>query len=63
MSTLKRTNVSLECCDCGSEFVWTIGEQSYYERNKLAPPKRCKPCVKAKREFFGATENAGSAGR
>ena len=39
----------LTCVDCGSEFVFTAGEQLFFqEKNFINTPKRCKPC-KAKR--------------
>ena len=36
----------LQCVDCGHDFVWTAGEQAFYnsKRPPLAPPKRCKAC-------------------
>lgn len=39
----------LVCTDCGTDFLFTSGEQIFFqERNFRNPPKRCKPC-KAKR--------------
>ena len=40
---------SLKCADCGSEFVFTAGEQIFYaDKGFKNEPKRCKPC-KSKR--------------
>ncbi|HUY12142.1 MAG TPA: zinc-ribbon domain containing protein [Terriglobia bacterium] len=40
---------ALKCIDCGSEFVFTAGEQLFYaEKGFKNEPKRCKGC-KAKR--------------
>ena len=40
---------SLSCVDCGSEFIWTAGEQLFFaDKNFKNEPKRCKGC-KAKR--------------
>jgi CxxC-x17-CxxC domain-containing protein len=40
---------SLQCVDCGTEFVWTAGEQMFFaDKNFKNEPKRCKAC-KAKR--------------
>jgi CxxC-x17-CxxC domain-containing protein len=40
---------SLRCVDCGSEFVWTAGEQLFFADKQFKnEPKRCKAC-KAKR--------------
>ncbi len=39
----------LRCADCGTEFVWTAGEQQFFaDKNFKNEPKRCKGC-KAKR--------------
>lgn len=32
------------CCDCGEEFIFDEGEQRFFIKNKLAPPKRCSTC-------------------
>ena len=32
------------CADCGKEFVFTAGEQEFYEQRGFTPPKRCKKC-------------------
>lgn len=39
---------SLICKDCGREFVFPIQEQKYFDKNKWAPPVRCKECRKIK---------------
>ena len=40
---------TLRCVDCGTEFVWTAGEQLFFaDKNFKNEPKRCKAC-KAKR--------------
>src|SRR5436305_5197709 len=39
----------LKCVDCGSDFVFTAGEQLFFHDQQFRnEPKRCKPC-KAKR--------------
>ena len=40
---------TLECVDCGNDFVFTRGEQDFYTERGLRDPKRCKPCRAAKR--------------
>ena len=41
---------ALKCMDCGTDFVFTAGEQLFYqEKNFRNEPKRCKAC-KAKRQ-------------
>src|SRR4029453_3354459 len=40
---------NLICVDCGTEFLWTAGEQLFFaDKNFKNEPKRCKGC-KAKR--------------
>ncbi|MGE0591994.1 MAG: zinc-ribbon domain containing protein [Vicinamibacterales bacterium] len=40
---------SLTCVDCGSQFVWTAGEQEFFADKQFKnEPKRCKAC-KSKR--------------
>ena len=40
---------ALKCVDCGSEFIWTAGEQLFFADKQFKnEPKRCKAC-KAKR--------------
>ncbi len=40
---------SLTCVDCGSDFIWTAGEQLFFADKQFKnEPKRCKAC-KAKR--------------
>lgn len=41
------------CRDCNNVFVFTAGEQRFYEERGFTPPNRCKPCRdkrKAERE-------------
>ncbi len=40
----------LQCLDCKNEFVFTAGEQEFYERKGFKEiPKRCKPCRDARK--------------
>ncbi len=45
---------TIVCCDCGKEFIFTVGEQEFYQLKGLTnEPKRCKECrdkKKASRE-------------
>src|SRR5258708_8596050 len=48
----------LSCVDCGTEFIWTAGEQQFFaDKNFKNEPKRCKAC-KGKR----AARPAGGGG-
>ncbi len=49
----------LQCVDCGADFVFTSGEQSFfYDKQFRNEPKRCKSC-KAKRMAVLAAESTG----
>lgn len=40
----KRKDQVIKCKDCGQDFVFSGGEQDYYERKGYCTPKRCKCC-------------------
>jgi CxxC-x17-CxxC domain-containing protein len=45
----------LKCVDCGTEFVFTSGEQSFfYAKQFLNEPKRCKTCKTKRVGILGA---------
>jgi CxxC-x17-CxxC domain-containing protein len=51
----------LKCAECGSEFVFTSGEQMFFaDKGFKNEPKRCKPC-KTARAQGGASAGAGGA--
>ncbi|CAB9505918.1 unknown protein [Seminavis robusta] len=41
----------LQCIDCDSTFVFTAGQQHYFEQKGFTPPKRCKECRGKKKEL------------
>jgi N-acetylglutamate synthase-like GNAT family acetyltransferase len=44
----------LKCVDCGNSFVWTAGEQEFFqEKGFTEPPKRCKACRQVKKDLRG----------
>lgn len=50
---------AIKCVDCKDDFVWTVGEQTFFRDKKLDnPPKRCKSCKKAKNERLNAIAHA-----
>lgn len=56
-------DVNIVCIDCGSDFVWTGGEQVFFRDKGLQnPPKRCKTCKQAKNERLSAIANAQTTG-
>jgi CxxC-x17-CxxC domain-containing protein len=55
----------IACMDCGQPFVFTAGEQEFYERKGFREePKRCKPCRDARkaRRNEHLTEGARGSG-
>jgi len=45
------------CRNCGIEFIFTVGEQKFYEEKGFAEPVRCKECRnKRKAEKEQSTE-------
>ena len=54
----------IRCIDCLEDFLWTEGEQTFYRDKGLEnPPKRCKPCKKAKTKRLDAIERAKVLGK
>jgi CxxC-x17-CxxC domain-containing protein len=50
----------LQCRDCGSDFTWSAGEQSFYAAKQLInTPSRCPACRARAR---AARESGGSMG-
>ena len=48
-------DVTLQCADCGSDFVFTTGEQEFYSSKGLVnTPKRCSVCRKNKKHARGS---------
>jgi hypothetical protein len=37
------------CRDCGSPFTYSVGEQGFYGRLRLATPTRCVSCREARK--------------
>ena len=42
----KRKTEKMLCCECNAAFLFTGGEQKFYEDHKLSKPKRCPQCRK-----------------
>ena len=44
-------DITLTCKDCGTEFVFTAGEQQFYaEKGFTNQPVRCQACRKARKQ-------------
>jgi CxxC-x17-CxxC domain-containing protein len=51
------------CIDCSAEFIWSVGEQTFFRDKHLEnPPKRCRDCKKAKNERLAAVTHAQNSG-
>ncbi len=65
METKEFKDITFKCKNCGEEFIWTAGEQAFYEEKGFTnPPARCKPCRdkrkaerNAYRNDFGRKDN------
>ena len=54
---------SLNCADCGQEFIFSRNEQAFYaERGFTNEPKRCTAC-RSKRKTTGGGGGGGGGGR
>jgi len=54
---------SISCIDCGEQFVWSVGEQIFFNDKGLRnEPKRCKPCKQAKTQRLAAISAARDSG-
>ena len=54
---------SITCVDCGSEFLFTAGEQAFYrERGLTNEPTRCKSCREKRKAGRGVTAGSGGGG-
>lgn len=54
----------LTCSDCGQEFVFTAGEQQFFQERGYSSPRRCKPCRQAKQgsASFGRSDSGAGGG-
>ena len=52
---------TIQCKDCGQEFVWSASEQEFYQQKGLNPPQRCKDCRAKARASFGQRQGGGGA--
>jgi len=43
------SDIESTCQDCGRPFIFTTGEQAFFDEKGFTPPKRCKPCRVANR--------------
>ena len=54
----------LKCIDCGSDFIFTAGEQLFFHDKQFKnEPKRCKACKNKRVSVLGAPPAPGQAYR
>lgn len=54
---------TINCVDCGEDFIWTGGEQVFFHDKGLQnEPKRCKGCKQAKNDRLSAIAAAQASG-
>lgn len=52
--------MTLRCRDCGRDFVFTTGEQTFYQsRGLMNNPSRCPECRSARKSGAGAGDSFG----
>jgi len=39
----------ITCKDCGGNFIFTVGEQEFFQQKGFSEPIRCKPCRDARK--------------
>lgn len=59
--TVGRTDQTVTCRDCGKQFIFTAGEQEYYESRGLSSPTRCHSCRAARKAERGESSSFASS--
>lgn len=58
------SDITLTCKDCGNPFVFTAGEQEFYQqRGLMNQPGRCTDCRAARKASGGGGSSYGGASR
>lgn len=48
---------TLNCCECGSDFVFSASEQEFYEEKGFTnEPRRCPTCRQARKQRMGGSD-------
>jgi len=42
----------ITCKDCGMVFIFTEGEQEFYQERQFSEPKRCRDCAYKKKQSY-----------
>lgn len=56
---------NLTCRDCNGQFVFTEGEQSFFQEKGFTPPTRCAECRKRRKaeKMSSGFSGGGGGGR
>lgn len=54
------TDMLITCSDCGQEFTFTAGEQTFFAERGYSQPRRCKPCREQSNQ--GGQRSGGGGG-
>ncbi len=54
---------TIQCKDCGKDFVWTEDEQAFYQEKGFNAPLRCKECRVKARANFNNGQGGGDRGQ
>ena len=55
---------TLQCRDCGKDFVWTASEQEFYQQKGFQnSPVRCPECRAKKKASMGNDRGGGMGGQ
>ena len=58
------SDITLTCKDCGNPFVFTAGEQEFYQqRGLMNQPGRCSDCRAARKASGGGGSSYGGSSR
>lgn len=53
---------TITCADCGKSFIFSQGEQEFFQQKGMSEPKRCKECRQAKKAERGGGGRGGLRG-
>ncbi|NLW11278.1 MAG: hypothetical protein GX028_04600 [Clostridiaceae bacterium] len=55
---------TINCKDCGAEFIFSEGEQAFYQEKGFAnEPQRCPDCRRARKQQRNNNSGGGGGGR
>ena len=57
------TERQIACTSCGTDFVFSVEEQEFYQSKGFQDPRKCKPCREAAKQNRGSGGGGGYGGR